>query len=59
VQDSQNLGDDKKLKKQSITATTIFTAAVEAVVGYIVVWFFEPIWKKIVKWWKGKNESNR
>ena len=56
--DSQNRGDDENFKKQSITATTIFTAAVEAVVGYIVVWFFEPIWKQIVKWWKGKNESN-
>jgi len=56
--DSQNRGDDENFKKQSITTTTIFTAAVEAVVGYIVVWFFEPIWKKIVQWWKGKNESN-
>ena len=57
MKDSQNLGDDN-IKKQSITATTIFTAAVEAVVGYIIVWFFEPIWKKIVKWWKDKNESD-
>ena len=55
MKDSQNLGD-KEIKKQSITITTIFTAAVEAVVGYIVVWFFEPVWKKIVKWWKGNDE---
>ena len=53
TQDSES----NKVEKQSVTMTTIFTAAVEAVVGYIVVWFFEPVWKRIVKWWKGKNES--
>lgn len=50
--------DGKEFKQQSVTITTIFTAAVEAIVGYIVVWFFEPIWKRIVKWWKGNNESD-
>lgn len=54
TQDSES----NKVKKQSVTMTTIFTAAIEAVVGYIVVWFFEPIWKRIVKWWKGKDESD-
>ena len=53
--DSQNLGDDENFKKQTITITTILTAAIEAVVGYVVVWFFEPIWKNIVKWWKGRQ----
>ena len=33
--DSQNRGDDENFKKQSITATTIFTAAVEAVADKI------------------------
>jgi len=52
---SQDRGEDN-FDKQSLTFTTIFTAAIEAVVGYIVVWFFEPIWKQIVKWWnKGKQ----
>ena len=46
MKDSQGLGDDKKPKTQSITATTIFTAAVEAVVGYIVVWFFNQYGKR-------------
>ena len=53
TQDSES----NKAKKQSITTATIFTAAVEAVVGYIVVWFFEPIWKRIVRWWK-RNDNN-
>jgi uncharacterized membrane protein len=57
VKDSQNLGDDQ-IKKQSITVSTIMGKAIEAIVAYIVLWFFEPVWKKIVKWWKGKNESD-
>ncbi len=51
-------GKDKTVKKQSITMTTIFGKAIEAVVAYIALWFFKPIWERIVKWWKGNNESN-
>jgi|TARA_B100001094_G_scaffold276211_1_gene284275 phage shock protein PspC (stress-responsive transcriptional regulator) len=54
-----HLGDDKVIKKQSITMTTIFGKAIEAVVAYIVLWFFAPAWKRLVKWWKGKDESNK
>lgn len=55
--DSQNLGDDKKLNKQSITVSTIIGKAIEAIVAYIVLWFFEPVWKKIVKWWKSNDDN--
>ena len=50
-------GEDNKIKKQSITVGTIIGKAIEAVVAYIVLWFFEPILKKIVKWWN-KNDEN-
>lgn len=53
-----NHGEDHEVKKQSITMSTIIGKAIEAVVAYIVLWFFEPVWKKLVKWWKGKDESN-
>ena len=49
-------GKDKPIKKQSITMTTIFGKAIEAVVAYIALWFFKPVWERIVKWWKGKDE---
>ena len=52
-----HLGDDKPIKKQSITMTTIFGKAIEAVVAYIVLWFFEPVWKKLVKWWNKNNDK--
>ena len=54
TQDSES----NKIKKQSITMSTIIGKAIEAIVAYIVLWFFEPIWKRTVKWWKGKDESN-
>lgn len=34
-----------------VTAGTIITAAINGIVGYVAVYFFQPIWLKIVKWW--------
>jgi len=52
-------GDDKKIKKQSITMTTIFGKAIEAVVAYVVLFFFRPVWDRLVKWWNKDNDNNR
>lgn len=38
-----------KIQYVPITLAGIITAGIEAIVGYIVLWFFEPIWKKIAK----------
>jgi hypothetical protein len=51
---TQDMGS-KEIKKQSITISTIFGKAIEAIVAYITIWFFKPIWEKLVKWWN-KNE---
>lgn len=40
-----------------ITAATVATAAVEAIVGYVTVYFFAPAWKKLAKTWEKKDES--
>lgn len=37
----------------TITMATIVSAAVEAIVGYIAVYFFAPLWKNIMN--KDKN----
>lgn len=50
-----HLSKDKTIKKQSITITTIIGKAIEAVVAYVVLFFFRPVWDKLVKWWN-KNE---
>jgi len=50
---------DKKIKSQSITMTTIFGKAIEAVVAYVVLFFFRPVWDRLVKWWnKDNNDIN-
>ena len=48
---------NKEVKKQSITMSTIIGKAVEAIVAYIALWFFKPVWDRLVKWW-GKDETN-
>lgn len=40
-----------------ITAATVAGAAVEAIVGYIAVYFFAPAWKKLAKTWEKKDGS--
>ena len=54
-----HLGDDKSIKKQSITMTTIFGKAIEAVVAYVVLFFFRPVLDRLVKWWNKDNDNNR
>lgn len=48
---SSETKEETKYKVQyvPITLAGIITAGIEAIVGYIVLWFFEPIWKKIAK----------
>ena len=51
-----NKDSDKKLQSQSvITIGAIINAMVNGIVGYIAVYFFQPIWIKIVKWWKQES----
>lgn len=48
--------EKEEIKQQSVTLGSIFIAAINGIVGYIAVYFFKPLWEKIVKWWN--NESN-
>lgn len=43
----------------SITAATIAGAAIEAIVGYIAVYFFAPAWKKIARTWEEKKRDEQ
>ncbi len=49
--------DDQKIKKQSITMSTIIGKAIEAVVAYVVLFFFKPVWDRLVRWWNKKNDK--
>lgn len=48
-----------EFKKQSVSLTlgSILAAAINGVVGYIAVYFFKPLWEKIINWWN--NETKR
>lgn len=50
--------ENQEIKKQSITVSTILGKAIEAVVAYIVLFFFKPVWDKAVEWWN-KDDNNR
>ena len=51
-------GNDEEIKSQSITMSTIIGKAIEAVVAYIVLWFFKPLWDNVIEWWNKKDETN-
>jgi len=42
--------DGKKLKSQmiSVTIASIINSAINGVVAYVAVYFFKPLWEKIV-----------
>lgn len=42
----------------SITVATIAGAIVNSIVGYIAVYFFIPVWKKIAKIWEKEKEDD-
>ena len=48
---------DNKTKIQSVTITVagLLTSAINGIVAYIAVYFFQPLWEKIVKWWNQKD----
>ena len=50
TQDSES----NKIKKQNIPLTIggLIASAISGIVGYIAVYFFKPVWEKIVRWWK-------
>lgn len=50
---SQDSGK-KKFRIQTIPLTfaTIIGSAINGIVAYVAVYFFKPVWEKIIKWWK-------
>lgn len=47
------LKDGKKFKIQMvpITLAGLVTSAINGIIAYIAVYFFRPLWEKIVFWW--------
>ena len=49
---------DKKIEKQSVTVSTIIGKVIEAIIVYITIYFFKPVWAKIVGMWKKKDDKS-
>lgn len=48
---------EPKFEKQVITEITIgslLSSAINGIVGFIAVYFFKPLWDKLVSYWKNK-----
>jgi len=45
--------ETEKIKKQSVTITvaSLLGAAVNGIIGFIAVYFFKPLWEKLIGWW--------
>jgi hypothetical protein len=52
---SQDSGK-KKFRIQTIplALSGLISSAINGIVAYIAVYFFKPLWDKIVKWWKNE-----
>lgn len=52
------MDNNKKIKYQiqtfGITFSTIIAACFHSILGYISIYFFKPLWEKIVKWWNNE-----
>jgi hypothetical protein len=48
---------DKKFKIQTIpiTVASLIASALNGIIAYIAVYFFKPLWEKIIKWWHNEQ----
>jgi len=49
--------NNNKVKSQSITflLTYVLIQSLNAFIGFVAMYFFRPIWNKIIKWWSGNS----
>jgi hypothetical protein len=49
--------EKEEIKQQSltVTATSVLGAAINGIIGYIAVYFFKPLWDKLVSWWNSEK----
>jgi len=49
--------EPNKIKKQMlpITIASLTVSAINGIVGFLAVYFFAPIWARIIAWWN-KND---
>ena len=56
--DSQHNGNKKfRIHTISLTLAGLIGSAINGIVAYIAVYFFKPLWNKIIKWWNNERNS--
>jgi hypothetical protein len=52
-----NSNDESKFKIQTlpITLASVIVSVLNGIIGYIAVYFFKPLWEKIVSKWNNKS----
>jgi hypothetical protein len=50
---------DKSFKNQCVTVAvsfgSIISSAINGIVAYVAVYFFQPLWEKLIKSWNKKD----
>jgi hypothetical protein len=42
----------------ALTMSGIINASISGIVSFIAVYFFTPVWKKIINWWNNKGKED-
>lgn len=50
--------EENKVKSQSVVLETIVVKSLEAIIAYVAIFFFKPVWNKIIGLWTNKDESD-
>lgn len=47
-----------EVKAQSTVLGFVAAEALKSIVGFIVLWFFKPVWERLVAWWTKDKKSS-
>lgn len=53
----QRDGESSRFKIQMvpITIAGLIASALNGIIAYIAVYFFKPVWEKLIKWWNNEQ----
>jgi len=49
--------EQNEIKSQSIV-TFVATEIFKAIIGFVTLWFFRPVWDRIVEWWNRQDKNS-
>jgi hypothetical protein len=47
--------DSPKIQSVTITIAGLLSSAINGIVAYVAVYFFQPLWEKLIKSWNKKD----